>query len=85
MYYLSSIKYNTKYSKFQEMATKKNPLLNDNGTPKRNTDLSNTIDSLFAMGAGKNRTDIGSMAIYLSRQTDTKVSSLEIQEYVQAF
>lgn len=63
------------------MSNKKNPLLNEDGTPKRNTVLTNIVDGLLELGKGKNDTGLLNIALFVKNG----ITLPRLKEYLQAF
>ena len=63
------------------MGSRKNPLMNEDGTPKRNTTLTNLVDSLLELGLGRNDTGLLNIALFVKNG----LTLPRLKEYVQAF
>ena len=63
------------------MGTRKNPLINEDGTPKSNTMLSNLVDSLLYFGLGRNDTGLLNIALFVKNG----LTLPRLKEYLNAF
>jgi hypothetical protein len=63
------------------MGSRKNPLMNEDGTPKRDTLLTNLVDGLMSLGLGRNDTGLLNIALFVKNG----LTLPRIKEYVQAF
>ena len=63
------------------MGSRKNPLINEDGTPKRDTLLTNLVDGLMSLGLGRNDTGLLNIALFVKNG----LTLPRLKEYVQAF
>ena len=63
------------------MGSRKNPLINEDGTPKRGTLLTNLVDGLMSLGLGRNDTGLLNIALFVKNG----LTLPRLKEYVQAF
>lgn len=63
------------------MGSRKNPLMNEDGTPKRDTLLTNLVDGLMSLGLGRNDTGLLNIALFVKNG----LTLPRLKEYVQAF
>ena len=63
------------------MGTRKNPLMNEDGTPKRDTKLTNLVDSLLYFGRGRNDSGLLNIALFVRNG----LTLPRLKEYLNAF
>mgnify|MGYP001257455465 CR=1 FL=1 len=63
------------------MGTRKNPLMNEDGTPKRDTKLTNLVDSLLYFGRGRNDSALLNIALFVRNG----LTLPRLKEYLNAF